>query len=140
VIATAVCVGAAWALGVGDRSAVDDTAVVDVVETSVLGSEDVADESDGAGGADETTGVGATAVTADAVDPQAASSGIPPAPASTNRLTIVRELVAAHGGSVRAESAGAGQGSTFTVLLPAAAEGREGDGPPLLSRDEEPGR
>jgi signal transduction histidine kinase len=55
-------------------------------------------------------------------------------------LTIVRELVAAHGGSVRAESAGAGQGSTFTVLLPAATEERQGDGPPLLSRDEEPGR
>lgn len=55
-------------------------------------------------------------------------------------LTIVRELVAAHGGSVRAESAGAGQGSTFTVLLPAAATADAGDGPPRLARNEEPGR
>lgn len=35
-------------------------------------------------------------------------------------LAIVRHLVELHGGSVRAESAGAGQGSTFTVLLPVA--------------------
>jgi PAS domain S-box-containing protein len=35
-------------------------------------------------------------------------------------LSIVRHLVELHGGSVRAESAGAGQGSTFTVLLPLA--------------------
>jgi PAS domain S-box-containing protein len=35
-------------------------------------------------------------------------------------LAIVRHLVELHGGSVRAESPGAGQGSTFTVLLPVA--------------------
>jgi PAS domain S-box-containing protein len=35
-------------------------------------------------------------------------------------LAIARHLVEIHGGSVRAESLGAGQGSTFTVLLPVA--------------------
>ena len=35
-------------------------------------------------------------------------------------LSIVRSLVAAHGGAVTAESGGAGRGSTFTVRLPAA--------------------
>jgi PAS domain S-box-containing protein len=35
-------------------------------------------------------------------------------------LAIVRHLVELHGGSVRAESGGAGQGATFTVLLPVA--------------------
>ena len=46
-------------------------------------------------------------------------------------LSIVRHLVELHGGTVRAVSAGEGQGSTFTVLLPVApvyayvpAEGR----------------
>ena len=34
-------------------------------------------------------------------------------------LTIVRHLVDRHGGSVHAESAGLGKGSTFTVTLPA---------------------
>jgi PAS domain S-box-containing protein len=34
-------------------------------------------------------------------------------------LSIVKQLVAAHGGSVRAKSNGPGQGSTFTVQLPA---------------------
>jgi signal transduction histidine kinase/ActR/RegA family two-component response regulator len=33
-------------------------------------------------------------------------------------LAIVRQLVEIHGGSVRAESAGEGRGSTFTVVLP----------------------
>jgi len=36
-------------------------------------------------------------------------------------LAIVRHLVELHGGRVRAESAGAGQGATFTVILPVAA-------------------
>ncbi|HKQ73212.1 MAG TPA: PAS domain S-box protein [Blastocatellia bacterium] len=35
-------------------------------------------------------------------------------------LTIVRYIVEAHGGTVRAESPGIGQGATFTVLLPMA--------------------
>ena len=41
-------------------------------------------------------------------------------------LAIVRHLVELHGGRVRAESAGAGQGATITVVLPIAAA--EGDG------------
>jgi two-component system CheB/CheR fusion protein len=36
-------------------------------------------------------------------------------------LTLVRELVELHGGTVRAESAGRDQGATFTVLLPIPA-------------------
>jgi signal transduction histidine kinase len=33
-------------------------------------------------------------------------------------LTVVRELVEAHGGTVMASSAGGGLGSQFTVMLP----------------------
>jgi signal transduction histidine kinase len=33
-------------------------------------------------------------------------------------LTVVRELVAAHGGTIIARSAGAGAGSSFIVTLP----------------------
>ena len=36
-------------------------------------------------------------------------------------LTLVRSLVALHGGTVRAESPGPGEGSTFVVRLPRAA-------------------
>jgi PAS domain S-box-containing protein len=39
-------------------------------------------------------------------------------------LAIVRQLVAAHGGTVRAESAGKGQGATFVVELPARSSAR----------------
>jgi PAS domain S-box-containing protein len=35
-------------------------------------------------------------------------------------LSLVRQLVELHGGSVRAESAGLGEGARFTVMLPAA--------------------
>lgn len=38
-------------------------------------------------------------------------------------LSIVRQLVELHGGSVRAASAGRGRGSTFVVSLPLAGEG-----------------
>ena len=41
-------------------------------------------------------------------------------------LSIVRELVEAHGGTVRAQSDGLGQGATFTVILPIRAPGRDG--------------
>ncbi len=37
-------------------------------------------------------------------------------------LTLVRSLVAAHGGTVEARSAGAGRGSTFVVRLPAVPD------------------
>jgi signal transduction histidine kinase/ActR/RegA family two-component response regulator len=37
-------------------------------------------------------------------------------------LAIVKQLVEAHGGTIRAESGGEGNGSTFIVRLPAAAE------------------
>ncbi len=46
-------------------------------------------------------------------------------------LAIVRHLVELHGGSVRAESPGQGQGATFTVELPAA------EAPPATEAGEE---
>lgn len=49
-------------------------------------------------------------------------------------LTIVKHLVELHGGTITAASAGAGQGATFTVLLPASGPSGEGratnPGPP----------
>jgi signal transduction histidine kinase len=36
-------------------------------------------------------------------------------------LTITRAIVEAHGGDVSADSAGVGQGTTLTVVLPVAA-------------------
>ncbi len=41
-------------------------------------------------------------------------------------LALVRQVLDAHGGSVRAESAGKGQGATFIVRLPLAATPRDG--------------
>jgi len=38
-------------------------------------------------------------------------------------LSIVKQLVEAHGGSVRADSPGAGLGATFTVVLPLSSDG-----------------
>ncbi|MEX2372431.1 MAG: HAMP domain-containing sensor histidine kinase, partial [Dehalococcoidia bacterium] len=45
-------------------------------------------------------------------------------------LSIVRDLVAAHGGEVSAHSEGLGCGSTFTVSLPAAPAGTPAGAPP----------
>jgi CheY-like chemotaxis protein len=44
-------------------------------------------------------------------------------------LAIVRHIVEAHGGTVRAESAGVGRGSLFEIALPARPEGTEPTGP-----------
>jgi two-component system CheB/CheR fusion protein len=52
---------------------------------------------------------------------QAEGSSSRPQPGLGLGLTLVRELVELHGGSVRAESAGKDQGSTFTVILPIPA-------------------
>ena len=50
-------------------------------------------------------------------------------------LALVRQIVELHGGSVAAESAGAGRGSTFFVRLPIATEGSE---KPRRNTDSEP--
>lgn len=47
-------------------------------------------------------------------------------------LAIVKQLVELHGGTVRAESAGLGEGSSFIVNLPFAAEDTKKDPLPLL--------
>jgi signal transduction histidine kinase/ActR/RegA family two-component response regulator len=47
-------------------------------------------------------------------------------------LAIVKQLVELHGGTVRAESSGVGQGSSFVVNLPFAAEDASNDPLPLL--------
>jgi two-component system CheB/CheR fusion protein len=46
-------------------------------------------------------------------------------------LAIVRHLVEVHGGQVQAESPGSGQGATFRVLLPFAAQAQPGKASPL---------
>jgi PAS domain S-box-containing protein len=52
-------------------------------------------------------------------------------------LSLVRQLVELHGGSVRAESAGLGEGARFTVMLPAARSvlAREAAPAPLAARE-----
>lgn len=51
-------------------------------------------------------------------------------------LTVVRELVAAHGGTVEAFSDGAGQGSRFEVTLPLGGAGTPAAASPARGRDE----
>jgi CheY-like chemotaxis protein len=85
--------------------------------------------------------------TGDGIDPQLLTAIFEPfrqADASSTRrhgglglgLAIVRQLVLAHGGSVRAESAGKGRGATFIVELPARASVRP---LPMHRQDSAPG-
>lgn len=64
-------------------------------------------------------------------------------PSSTRRhgglglgLSIVKQLVELHGGSISAESAGKGLGSTFRVTLPALATPGDAPGPPQVAREQ----
>jgi PAS domain S-box-containing protein len=52
-------------------------------------------------------------------------------------LSIVKHLVDMHGGSIRAESAGIGQGASFTIVLPASAGARAEDRAPADVRHRE---
>jgi len=52
-------------------------------------------------------------------------------------LAVVRELASLHGGRVRAESQGAGRGSTFTVWLPLASPAISAEAEPDLPSVEE---
>jgi signal transduction histidine kinase/ActR/RegA family two-component response regulator len=53
-------------------------------------------------------------------------------------LTIVRHMAELHGGSVRAESPGRGQGATFTVELPLPGCGAQGDAAGLSAQQTTP--
>jgi len=55
-------------------------------------------------------------------------------------LTLVRSLVELHGGTIAAESAGAGQGSTFTVTLPLAEAAIPVESPPPQASGGPPSR
>jgi CheY-like chemotaxis protein len=53
-------------------------------------------------------------------------------------LAISRQLVELHGGTIRAASDGAGQGSTFTIRLPQSAAAAEASPPPSRGDDRTP--
>lgn len=64
-------------------------------------------------------------------------------PSSTRRhgglglgLSIVKQLVELHGGSISAQSAGKGQGSTFRVMLPALATPGNAPGAAQIAREQ----